>query len=215
METASSATSAGADDKADIAQATQAKGVGTPATASAPQPGAAGPKTVAAAKPAARVNASASKSKAPGKTVGTSSAVKSKKPKKSVPGGGSRTKKRAHTGGFDGLMSAANRLLENGRAREARAKFLAASRKRPSSPEPLANLGWCELELRRTGKAISFFKKALGRNPRYADALYGLGVAHERNQDPARAKKAYQTYLAVNPRGSKIRMVKRRLDRLR
>jgi len=125
------------------------------------------------------------------------------------------SKKAPSSVGYDGLMSTANRLLEHGRAREARAKFLAASRKRPSSPEPLANLGWCELEMRRTGKAISYFKKSLGRNPRYADALYGLGVAHERNKDTARARKAYQTYLAVNPRGSKVRMVKRRLDRLR
>ena len=112
-------------------------------------------------------------------------------------------------------MSQANGLLEHGRARDARTKFLQASRQRPSSPEPWANLGWCELELRRTVKAISYFEKSLGRNPRYADALYGLGMAYERKKDTDRARTAYRTYLAVNPRGSKARMVQRRLDRLK
>ena len=147
---------------------------------------------------------------AKGKTKGQAEKKKKRsEPSKTLP------RKVNQSADYDDLMAAANRHLEHGRAREARTRFLAAARKRPSSPEPLANLGWCELELKRTAKAISYFKKSLGRNPRYADALYGLGVAHERNKDKAQAKKAYETYLAVNPRGSKVRMVKRRLDRLR
>ena len=118
-------------------------------------------------------------------------------------------------GSYDSLMTRGYRLLERGNTRAARALFETAVRSRPRHPEPWANLGWCDLDQGRIADAIEHFRGSLRRQPRYADGMYGLAVAYERANRKADAIRGYSDYLAAHPRGSKARMVQRKLDRLR
>ncbi len=118
-------------------------------------------------------------------------------------------------GSYDSLMTRGYRLLERGNTRAARGLFETAVRKRPRHPEPWANLGWCDLDQSRIADAIEHFRGSLRRQPRYADGMYGLAVAYERANRKPDAIRAYSDYLKSHPRGSKSRMVQRKLDRLR
>lgn len=112
-------------------------------------------------------------------------------------------------------MDRGNKLLEVGKASQARRLFEDAARQRPSSPEPLASLGWCELDAGRHAQAIRQFERALDKSARYADAMYGLATAYERAGMREQAKSAYQAYLNVHPRGSKAGIITRKLEQLR
>lgn len=116
---------------------------------------------------------------------------------------------------FDDLMDRGNRLLEQGKATAARRIFEDAAKQRPQSPEPLASLGWCELDAGRHAQAIRHFERSLEKNARYADGMYGLATAYERAGMREQAKNAYQAYLNVHPRGSKAAAVTRKLESLR
>ncbi|MCA9543432.1 MAG: zinc-ribbon domain-containing protein [Myxococcales bacterium] len=119
------------------------------------------------------------------------------------------------SGGFDSLMRQGARALERGRTREARRLFEAARNRNARSPEPWANLGWCDLDDRKLEAAIGNFRKALERSPRYADAMFGLGNALEQAGRKAEALQAYRSYLDAHRRGRHASIVKRKLEQLR
>ena len=116
---------------------------------------------------------------------------------------------------YDGMLQSGYKLLEAGKSSQARHIFEAAAQLRPQSPEPWANLGWCDLDLKRLISAVDNFKTSLARNPRYADGMYGLAVAYERAGRSEDAVRSYRAYLDAHPRGRKAGMVQRKLDHLR
>ncbi len=118
------------------------------------------------------------------------------------------------TSGFDTLMSRGFSLMQAGKCDQAIALFEAAATKKPTSPEPLANLGWCALDGNRAAKGVSYFKQALGKNPRYADAMFGLAEALDRSGNRTDAIKAYNAYLQTHPNGQHAAMVRRKLSQI-
>lgn len=116
---------------------------------------------------------------------------------------------------FDALMGKGDRLLERGRTREAARLFRLAIERNPRSPEPRSALAWCYLDEGQHSRAIQNFRDALARSGRYADAMYGIAVAYERAGQTAQAKRAYQEYVDIHPRGRQIRMAQRKLEILK
>ena len=117
-------------------------------------------------------------------------------------------------GDFDALMLRGSRNLEAGRPEVAARFFEKASKLKPRSPEPFANLGWCHVDQHRYAEAIARFQSALALSPRYSDALYGIAEAHEKAGQSSEAATAYKTYLDAHPTGRRAEMARRRLDRL-
>jgi tetratricopeptide (TPR) repeat protein len=115
---------------------------------------------------------------------------------------------------FDGLMVRGAKMLEDGKSARAVKLFEAAAQKKPRSPEPFAYLGWCYIDLGKHAEALSQFKQALERSPRYSDAMYGVAEAHEKSGRVEDARKAYEAYLAAHPAGRRSEMARRRLERL-
>ena len=117
--------------------------------------------------------------------------------------------------GYDALMSRGDRLLMSGRSADARKFFVRAAEVAPTRAEPVANLGWCDLDQGRAAEATRSFERALRIHSGYADARYGLARSHEkagRNEDAA---KTYREYLERHPRGRNAGIVRRKLERLR
>ncbi len=121
----------------------------------------------------------------------------------------------ADSGNYDQLMSKAHKLLSSGNSAQARKFFDAASKKKPTSPEPWAGLAWCALDEGQAGSAVSLFKKSLGANPRYAESMYGLAESLEKSGNKGEAIKAYNAYLQTHPNGQYAGMVQRKLNQLR
>ena len=121
----------------------------------------------------------------------------------------------ADSGNYDQLMSKAHKLLSSGNSAQARKFFDAASKKKPTSPEPWAGLAWCALDAGQAGSAVSLFKKSLGANPRYAESMYGLAESLEKSGNKGEAIKAYNAYLQTHPNGQYAGMVQRKLNQLR
>lgn len=116
---------------------------------------------------------------------------------------------------YDRQMDKGDRLLRAGRAQAAIAVFQEAAKQRPRSPEPIANLAWCYMDLRQYDRAIAQFQKALQRSGRYADAMYGLAEAQERAGKKSDAIRSYSRYLEVHPRGRNAAMAQRKIEQLR
>ena len=115
---------------------------------------------------------------------------------------------------FRKLMAAGSRHLESGRIKDARRTFRDALKLQPNHPKAYANLGWCAMNEKAYGKAIVQFKAALAKRPRFADGLFGLGYAYEKEGSSASAIRVYKRYLRYYPKGKKSAMVKTRLKQL-
>ena len=66
-----------------------------------------------------------------------------------------------------------------------------------------------------TGAAIGKFQAALDRDPGYAPAHRGLGMAYERKGDRSRATRAFKRYLELAPDAPDAAAVRDRLEKLR
>ena len=115
---------------------------------------------------------------------------------------------------FRKLWLTGSRHLESGRIKDARRTFRDALKLQPNHPKAYANLGWCAMNEKAYGKAIVQFKAALAKRPRFADGLFGLGYAYEKEGSSASAIRVYKRYLRYYPKGKKSAMVKTRLKQL-
>ncbi|MGC6416629.1 MAG: tetratricopeptide repeat protein [Bradymonadia bacterium] len=156
------------------------------------------------------------KNQASGDTKAKSTSAESKESK----AGKGSTTVRSRASESDGdsyksLMREGARLLENGRASKALEKFEAAAEARPKDPDAYVQIGWCHINRRAFSGAVRMFKRALSLRSQHRDALFGLGVAHEKLGEVKEAVRVYETYLKRFPGDRNERKIKFRLDRLR
>jgi tetratricopeptide (TPR) repeat protein len=112
----------------------------------------------------------------------------------------------APRGNFDALLAQANRLLENGKGKEAQRLFEKARQLQPDSVEVLNGLGYCDLDTEHFVAAVDKFRLALSRSPANGDAIIGIAEAYKMRGDKPHALEYYKKYEADLPHGSKIRM---------
>jgi tetratricopeptide (TPR) repeat protein len=105
------------------------------------------------------------------------------------------------SGDYDALMDEANKLFSSNPS-QAAVLYERASRIQPGVVEPVAQLGWCYLELGNTPKAFQFFKKAIRLSPRYTDSYRGLAKAYDRAGYKREACEEYARYVAKVPASS-------------
>jgi tetratricopeptide (TPR) repeat protein len=115
---------------------------------------------------------------------------------------------------FSKLMKTGLDHLEGGRPRQAQTVFEQAVRANPSSPRPVANLGWCALDLGQARQAVGLFKRALKLDASHRDAFFGLGKAQEKAGMKVEAAQTYREYLEKYPEDRRARMVRFRLETL-
>jgi tetratricopeptide (TPR) repeat protein len=115
---------------------------------------------------------------------------------------------------YDQLISAADRLLENGRRQHAEELYEKALAARSGGAEALTGLGYCELDRGRASKAVSLFKQALAHHPSHGPALFGLGEAYREQGLRAMAVQSFKRYLAVSPAGRDADVARRQLRQL-
>ena len=115
---------------------------------------------------------------------------------------------------YPAIMKKAEKRLMSGKVNQAMTLFKQARQRKPSKPEPLAQLGWCKLANKQVRKAISFFKRALRLNSAHGDSLYGLGYSYEKLNDKTNAIRYFNLYLSRYPKGAKVGVIKNKMRRL-
>lgn len=116
--------------------------------------------------------------------------------------------------GYEGLVSEADRLLENGATDKAAKLYDRALKSKPTGVEALAGMGYVMLDKERMSLAMGFFERAIAQAPSYGPALFGLAEAQRAEGDEARAIAGYKRYLQVNPSGEDAPAARRQLKLL-
>ncbi len=111
-------------------------------------------------------------------------------------------------GDYGKLVAQADRLSENGRAKEARKLYDKALQQRPSGIEAIMGLGYCDLDGEKFSAAVDHFKRVLSISPTYGDAMIGLAEAYKLRGDRHEALNWYRQYLVSQPAGPKATMAK-------
>lgn len=114
---------------------------------------------------------------------------------------------------FDGLLSKAFRLRNNGKVERALDLYGLAKDMRPDRAEPYAGQGWCYVEMRAWGAASGSFEQALKRNSRYGEAIIGMAEASKFKGNTEKAKEYYERYLDVLPGGPDAAVARNFLSR--
>jgi Flp pilus assembly protein TadD len=114
----------------------------------------------------------------------------------------------AKAASYDKLLSNGRRELMRGQASKAMRFYEAANKKKPGSVEALTGMGWAYVNLREPHVGVVKFRQALSRNARYGDAYIGLGKAFRMMGKTADARRAYQRYLELHPRGPSASIAK-------
>lgn len=92
--------------------------------------------------------------------------------------------------------------VERKQWRNARRSLYAALDRKPDSARALTALAVIDLDTTGPEKSVESHLLALEKNPRYAPALFNVGLIYlTRLQDPARAKEYFKRYLAQKPTG--------------
>lgn len=84
----------------------------------------------------------------------------------------------------------------------------------PASARALYKDGLGKFVAGDTGAAISRFQAALDRDPRYAPAHRGLGMAYERKGERSRAARSFRRYLELAPDAADAAQIRARLAKL-
>lgn len=109
---------------------------------------------------------------------------------------------------YSRLVTLADRLSENGHAKEARKLYERALQQRPNGLEAIMGLGYCDLDGEKFSAAVDRFKRALEIQPSYGDAIIGLAEAYKLRGDRHEALNWYKQYLSAQPNGPKAAMAK-------
>ena len=106
------------------------------------------------------------------------------------------------------IIAEADRMSENGRAKEARKLYDRAIQLKPNGLEAIMGLGYCDLDGEKFSSAVDHFKLALSLSPTYGDAIIGLAEAYKLRGDRHEALGWYKQYLTAQPNGPKATMAK-------
>jgi len=111
-------------------------------------------------------------------------------------------------GDYNKIIAQADRLSENGHAKEARKLYDRALALKPNGLEAIMGLGYCDLDGEKFSSAVDHFKHALAMSPSYGDAIIGLAEAYKLRGDRHEALNWYKQYLTSQPNGPKATMAK-------
>jgi len=111
-------------------------------------------------------------------------------------------------GDYNKIIAQADRLSENGHAKEARKLYDKALALKPNGLEAIMGLGYCDLDGEKFSSAVDHFKRALAMSPSYGDAIIGLAEAYKLRGDRHEALNWYKQYLTSQPNGPKATMAK-------
>jgi len=106
-------------------------------------------------------------------------------------------------------------LQEKGRIGNALKAYDKALELKPEDIEALTGKGLCLLDNGSYGTAISWFRRALKKNPRFADAIMGLAESYKYQGNTEQARIYYQRYLDVLPGGPEAAVARRNLKELK
>ena len=106
------------------------------------------------------------------------------------------------------LIAQADRLSENGHAKEARKLYDRALALKADGLEGIMGLGYCDLDGEKFSSAVDHFKRALALSPSYGDAMIGLAEAYKLRGDHREALNWYRQYLVAQPTGPKATMAR-------
>ncbi len=118
------------------------------------------------------------------------------------------TKADGADGDYNHLVTLADRLSENGHAKEARKLYERALAAKPNGVEAIMGLGYCDLDGEKFSSAVDHFKHALSISPNFGEAIIGLAEAYKLRGDRKEALTFYKQYLAQQPDGPKAAMAK-------
>lgn len=108
---------------------------------------------------------------------------------------------RARAAEAGGLLSACNRAFSERRMKDAEAACVAARDANPESAEAYGLLAHALFNRSRPREALSAAERAVKLNPKWADAYVIIGGVHQDAGDGEQARRAYQKYLELEPRG--------------
>jgi len=198
-----------------------------PAAPPAPAPAAVPPPAAPAAAPAPAAAAPAAPPEPPAAPPVAVAAKETKEPaakpthgKASAAGRSSPAASRAvaaaavEPGGYDHLVTEADRLLENGQAVKAEKMYTQALAAKPEGAGALTGLAYVQLERQHHFKAIEMFHRVLNNQPTYGPALFGIAESYRGRGDNAQALAAYKQYLSVSPSGADAPAARRQIKDL-
>jgi len=105
-------------------------------------------------------------------------------------------------------------MFREHRYSEAEALFAEALKLRPDFALAANNLGFVYFKQDKFKEAVLWFEAALRMDPGRAVAYYNLADAHARLGDKEKARKAYETYLELSPKGQDAKRAKEELRSL-
>lgn len=117
-------------------------------------------------------------------------------------------------GGYDHLVTEADRLLENGQAAKAEKMYTQALQAKPDGAGALTGLAYVQLERQRYNKAIDMFRRVLNTQPTYGPALFGIADSYRGRGDNEQALSAYKQYLSISPSGADAPAARRQIKEL-
>lgn len=103
--------------------------------------------------------------------------------------------------GYLNLFKSAQELYKSGNLKGAKEELKRALIKNPKGFEAFTLLGQIDLDSNRVKSAITYLKKSISYNNKYALAYFYLGTCYQLEGNSAEAKKMYQRYLNLAPNG--------------
>jgi tetratricopeptide (TPR) repeat protein len=110
----------------------------------------------------------------------------------------------ADGGGYDALITKANKLAETNCAR-AIEMFQKALDLKPNGVDALVGMGYCHLDAKQFASAFSNFRSALVVSPRFEPALGGIAETYQRQGNKDMAIESWRKYLEVFPNAAKAK----------
>lgn len=117
-------------------------------------------------------------------------------------------------GGYDHLVTEADRLLENGQAAKAEKMYTQALQAKPDGAGAMTGLAYVQLERQRYNKAVEIFRRVLNAQPTYGPALFGIADSYRGRGDNTQALGAYKQYLSISPSGADAPAARRQIKEL-
>lgn len=106
------------------------------------------------------------------------------------------------------------RLYMEGKLFEAKVAFEESLKGNPRDAVALSNLGYIYFDLGQVDKAFAEQKRALEVDASYANAHYGLALIYRKRGDYVLARKHFEEYLRLEPRGYWARKAQEAIGRL-